>query len=108
EREGLGHLRGPILEHVLLRQPIEGVVDLDRRVLARVVPEHRVVLQVLGVERALPFLEGKPARTHQNAHDALRSASFSSGSVWARLAFRASMRSMFLPPPSGVTSAVMS
>src|SRR5688500_14853216 len=109
EGEGLRHLRGPVPQHVLLRQPVERVVDLDRRILGRVVAEPVVVLQVLGIERAFPLLEGVAARPREQPHDTMRPASASSGFVvFARLAFSASMRSRILPLESGCTSDVMS
>src|SRR6185503_10568963 len=108
ERELLGHLRRPFTQHVLLRQAVERVVDLDRGIAARVVAEPRVIGQVGRIENALPLLERKAAGPGEEPHDTRRSAS-----CWspprARLAFSASMRSMIFPPPaSGVTSFVMS
>src|SRR5512133_4062691 len=91
---------------MLFRQPIERVVDLDRRKLARVVAEHRVVFEITRVERSLPFFERVATRARVKLHDTLATASL--GLLAARLAFNASMRSRILPPPSGVTSAVMS
>ncbi len=107
EREGLRHLRRPLLEHALLRQPVERVVDLDGGKPARVVAKPAVLLEVGGIERALPLLERVPARAGEQLHDTLTAAP-PSPPVLARLALSASMRSMIFPLESGCTSAVMS
>src|SRR4029079_7400028 len=95
------------------RQPIKRVVDFDRRKLARVKPEHPVILHVSRIERPFPLLECEAARSGVKLHDTFDTfdgfAAGSSGFVVAvRLALRASMRSRILPPLSGVMSAVMS
>src|SRR6185437_2205527 len=112
ERERVRHLRRPFPQHVLLRQPIERVVDLDARKLPRVEAEHPIVLQILRVERALPFLERVPARPRDHPHDTFLpffdGFSDASAGAAARLALSASMRSMILPPVSGAASAVIS
>src|SRR6476661_4388253 len=103
----VGHLRGPTLNHALLRQPIKRVVDLDDGKLARVVAEHPVVFEVVRVERPFPFLEREAAGAGLQNHETLTAAS----GFWLamRLAFSASMRSMIFPPPSMTgTSDVMS
>src|SRR5437773_5015763 len=90
ERERVRDLRRPILEHVLLRQPVERVVDLDGRKPARIEAEHRVVLEIGGIERPLPLLERVPARPGPELHDALAAlpglASALSGLAAERLA----------------------
>src|SRR5687767_4074933 len=85
ERESVMHVRRPFLEHVLPGQAIERVVDLDDRIPAGVVAEHRVVLQAAWVERSLPLLEGESARTHEHVHDTFRSGSSDSEAEFARL-----------------------
>src|SRR4051812_8854829 len=105
ERELLRHPRGPVLQHRLLGQPVERVVDLDRRELPCVVPQPRVVPKVRRVEHPLPFLERVPARSREQPHETMRlGVMSSSGWVRARLCLSASMRSTILPPPSGTTS----
>ena len=103
ERELLRHLCGPIVQHLLLGQAIERVVDLDRRKIARVITEPRVVTEVRRIKCSLPLLERVAARAREQPHDTLRCGAASS-SVRARLAFNASMRSTILPPESGATS----
>ena len=50
EDEGRRHLSRPLEQHMLPGQPVEGVVDLHRRELARIQSEHRVVLAVARIE----------------------------------------------------------
>ena len=105
ERELLRHLRRPLLQYRLLRQPVKGVVDLDRRKLARVVAQPRVVSDRVGIEDALPLLERVAARAREQPHDTMRCGVLSSSALRARgSAFSASMRSTILPPVSGATS----
>src|SRR5688500_5234122 len=110
ERERLGHLCCPIAQHVLLRQPVERVVDLDRRKFAGVKAQHPVVLQLLRVERSLPLLERVAARSSEQLHDAMRffepSAFF--GFSRARLAFSASISATLVLSPPGASSPVLS
>src|SRR5687767_14041169 len=111
ERELLRHLRRPLRQDVLLRQPVKGVVDLERRKLRSVKAEQLVGLKLCGIEGSLPLLERVAARPRQNLHEAfcfLRS-DFSGVDFFARLAFSASIRSRILSPPLlGATSDVMS
>src|SRR5437764_14967088 len=102
EAERLRHLRRPVEQHVLLREPIERVVDLHRRKLPGVVAEHRVVLQVGGIEAALPLLERVAARAREDLHEPFTFAS-ASFCTPASLALRASIRSPNLLPPAAAT-----
>src|SRR5688572_5135517 len=109
ERELLGHLRGPLPQHVLFRHPVERVVDLDGGKPRGVVAEPAIAFQVVRVERPLPLLERIAARAREQLHDTMRPALAASGfSVFARLALSASMRSRIFPLESGWTSDVMS
>ena len=64
-RRGLG---APLLDGLLGREPPERVVDLDRGQLRRVVVEHVVLLEVLGVEDALaPLVVGESRRAEVEA-----------------------------------------
>src|SRR5688572_8429526 len=89
KRERLWHLRCPFAQHVLLRQSIEGVVDLDRWKLAGVECQHSVVFQLLRIKRAFPLLESVPTRPCEELHDTIRFDSPFSffGFSLARLAF---------------------
>ena len=53
----------PRQERLLAGEPPERVVDLDRRELRRVIPQHVVFLEVVGVEDALaPLVVGEARR----------------------------------------------
>src|SRR5581483_1745000 len=52
----------PVLDHLRLGHPIEGVVDLDCRKAPGVPGQHGVRLDVLRIEVSLPFLVGVSAR----------------------------------------------
>ena len=67
KRKSSGVASRPVLEHRRLRHPVEGVVDLDRGQALRVAGQHGVGLDVLGIEAALPLLEGIAARTRQQS-----------------------------------------
>src|SRR5205823_11646128 len=73
ERECLRNLRRPLAQHILPRQTVERVVDLDRRKFAGVVAKHPVVFQILRIEIPLPLLKGVAARSGEDLHDTLRS-----------------------------------
>ena len=68
EREVVGDLAHPALEQLPGRHAVERVVDLDRLEALGVEAEHVRFLQVLGVERALPFLVAVSARPHEDLH----------------------------------------
>src|SRR3982074_3634892 len=110
ESKRVRNLRRPLPQHILPRQPVERVVDLDRREFAGVVAQESVVLEISRVELSLPLLERVAARPAQNLHDALRLGSPFSffGFSLDRLAFSACIRSSILVSVPGVTSAVMS
>src|SRR5688500_16765768 len=107
EGERLRHLRRPVDQHVRLREAVERVVDLDGGKLPRVVAEHPVVLQVGGIEVALPLLDRVSARPREQLHETLPLAS-PSFSPPAGLALRAPLRSRTWLPPSAAPSVVMS
>src|SRR5258708_4517439 len=69
ESERLRDLRRPVAQHVLPRQPVERVIDLDRREFAGVIAQESVVLQISRIELSLPLLERVAARPGQNLHD---------------------------------------
>src|SRR5689334_1518837 len=136
EAEPGGHLVGPLEQHVFPGDAVERVVDLDRREPAGVEAQHVVRRQVGGVEAALPFLVGPAAGPDVKLHGEGayraplafffgRSGSslaalvataralagrFSSdtGPRLARLAFRASIRSMILVWGASLGSEVIS
>src|SRR4029078_12404668 len=111
EGEGVGHLRCPLQQHVLLRQSVELVVDLYRRNPAGVETEEAVILQISGVEVALPLLERVAAGSRQDLHETMRfdsAFSFLLGFSLARLPFSASIKSSILVSVPGATSDVMS
>src|SRR5438105_3139970 len=108
KREVFRNLGCPLAQHVFPGQPVEGVVDFDRRKFAGIVAKHAVVLQIRRVEIPLPLLERVAARSGENLHEALRLAFTFSGFSFSRLALSASIRSMIFASPPTLTSAVMS
>ena len=68
EGEALRHLRRPGVEQGAVRHPVEGVVDLDRGKPLGVEAQHVGVLEVLGVEAALPLLVAVAAGPHPQLH----------------------------------------
>src|SRR6185437_12757047 len=68
EAERLGHLHRPVQQHFLLRNAIEGVVDLDRGQSGSVVAEHAVRRKVGRIEGALPLLVGPAAGADADVH----------------------------------------
>src|SRR5207248_2518726 len=68
EPESFRNLRGPPADQLLRRVAAEGVIDLDRGKLRRVVRKHLRPGQILRVEAAAPRLVVVAARTAENAH----------------------------------------
>lgn len=105
EAKTVGHRGRPVEEVLLPRHPVEGVVDLDRVEFRGVPGQHLGIGQLGRIEGALPLLERVPAGPDVVGHPALRSPS---PAPRARLCFKASIRSMILPPPSWAGSEVIS
>src|SRR6185312_3668836 len=58
----------PVLEHALLWDSIEGVIDLDSRQTCRVIRQHLFRRQVFRIETSLPLFVTKAAGSDLEVH----------------------------------------
>jgi hypothetical protein len=68
EAERRRHRLHPLLQHRGLGHLVEGVVDLHRRQPLGIERQHRVRRDLLGIEAALPLLEGIAAGARPQLH----------------------------------------
>src|SRR5262249_32035797 len=62
------NLLGPVLQDRFRGHTIEGVVDLHRLKMLRVVVQHLFIREVFGIEASLPFLVGITAGADEEVH----------------------------------------